>query len=159
MLKIEGLAPCAGSAVEVDPWVPLKVSWHGNRDSQPFYLLVTGAPDGYVELKVHPESGALLSLTIIDLPVEVQHAKIEAPGDIVDSFVPVFDVAAWGDANQLSPGKRVVRSQSEMTYSKTPEGVVLGFSDEVPESRVRCGPVAIDMSGSGSLIRLVAATG
>ncbi|MEW2290660.1 hypothetical protein [Streptomyces sp. NPDC047841] len=157
MLKIEGLAPCDGSTVEVDPWVPLKVSWHVGRDVQPLYLLITGTSGGYLELKVHPESGAFLSLTIIDLPLEVECAELQAPGEVFDSLVPVLDVTAW-DMNQVATERRVVRSESEMTYSRSPERFVLGFSTESPESNVRCGSVAIEISKSGALVRLIAAT-
>ncbi|MER5750103.1 hypothetical protein [Streptomyces sp. NPDC002088] len=159
MLKIEGLAPCDGSTVEVDPWVPLKVSWDVDREAQPLYLLIAGASGGYLELKVHPESGALLSLTVIDLPVEVGYVELKSPAEIIDSLVPVFDVAEWGDVSGIPPGKRMVRLESEMTYSQSPDRFVLSFSCEDSRSRVRCGSASVEISESGGLARLIATIG
>ncbi|WP_258905422.1 hypothetical protein [Actinokineospora sp. UTMC 2448] len=96
MLKVDGMAPCGGSTVEVDPWVPLKVSWHVNRDVQPLYLFVAGTSGGYLELKVHPESGAFSSLTVIDLPVELEAVEMKAPAEVRDGLVPILDVTSWG---------------------------------------------------------------
>ncbi|MGW4239154.1 hypothetical protein ACWEJP_20400 [Streptomyces sp. NPDC004749] len=156
LLKIKGLAPCDGSTAEIDPWASLKVSWHVNRDVQPLYLMITGASGGYVELKVHPESGALMSLTVIDLPVEMDNVASETPVKVHDSFVPVLDVTEWVDRDQLPPEKRVVRVEGDLAYSRSPGEFVLRFAGDRPESSVRCGPAVVEIAEGGVLATLVA---
>jgi hypothetical protein len=156
MLKIKGLMSCGGCIAEVDPWVPLKVSWDVERDMQPLYLLISGISGGYVELKLHPASGILMSLIVIDLPPEVQHVAVESPGEVSDLSVPVFDITAWRDVAEVSTERRVVKVDEHLTYSKSMGSFILGFSGEAPKSRIRCGDIWVDITESGRLVRLCA---
>ncbi|MGW4789514.1 hypothetical protein [Streptomyces sp. NPDC004230] len=157
MIRFKGLVPCDGATVELDPWVPLKISWHVARDAQPLYLLVGGMPLGYLELKVHPESGSLMSLTVIELPVEAACEGAKAVRDVADSHVPVLDVSLWSESNSVATERRIVKLQTEMKYARTRGEFCIDFSDSLsPRSRIECGPVAIEISENGEMSRLVA---
>ncbi|MFM9550721.1 hypothetical protein ACKI19_00180 [Streptomyces caniscabiei] len=158
MPKVSGMIPCPGATVEQDPWVPLKVTWHVDGGVQPLYLLVEGSGKGYVELKLHPDSGALMSLIVVDLPAEKRCASRGIEGQVFDFFTPAFDVTLWGHANSVATERRVVRAVGDLSYSQGKDSICLGFIEGASESVIKCGSVSVEVSKSGALARLVAKT-
>ncbi|MBE1600369.1 MULTISPECIES: hypothetical protein [Streptomyces] len=141
--------------MEKDPWIPLKIIWHVDRGVQPLYLLVEGSDGGYVELKLHPDTGALMSLIIVDLPAEKGYDRKDAADQVFESFTPTFDVIPWGPASGVATERRVVRVVRDLSYSQVRGRFSIVFLEDSAESVIKCGPVSIEISKDGAFVRLV----
>lgn len=154
MIQTTGTAPCQGSTAECDPWVPLRISWHDNG-RQPLYLMVTGTNGGYVEIKVDPETGALVGLTVIDLPPMVAGPAPETSGSTEEAVVPTLDVTLWPHRDQLATDRRVARAECGLGACPSPGRFTLVFSAEPSSRRTQCGGTTVELSASGELTRVI----
>ncbi|MGW0601723.1 hypothetical protein ACWD11_31980 [Streptomyces sp. NPDC002776] len=148
MVKVTQWAPCPGAVVEQDPWIPLDASWEVDRDRQPLYLMISGSSGGYLEVRVHPESGQLMSLTVIDLPPEGGGLDSIPDPELLGDVVPVFDISEWED---VDPAIRIVRKTVDLSHARLPEGELLTLGGAVTAVEASCGPVVVGVSHQSEL--------
>lgn len=60
--------PCPPAVAATDAWIPLSLVWPIDSHASLLSIFVRDPRRGFVELKVHPDSGALVGFVIIDLP-------------------------------------------------------------------------------------------
>ena len=70
MVRTVGVAASTGAVLETDRWVPLMLEWDCVISDAPLNLFIKAPTHGFVELKIDPDTGALIGFVIIDLPHE-----------------------------------------------------------------------------------------
>ncbi len=78
----------------VDPWISLIVKWGVENFGDLLHLLVRDPAQGYLELQVDPESGALVALILLNEPEEIGRA-VDDVAQIRDFESPVLDLSIW----------------------------------------------------------------
>jgi len=157
VIRVVGEGDCTSADVESDPWIALKVSWWPRGQIQPLYLRVTGAQGGEVELKVHPETGALLEAIVIIEPPKASKSPVEvrvASNDVRVDKTPKFDRTLWGvrDGHSGPRGPQVAHMAIEaLAFARESDAAVLRFSTEPVVRRLRCGNAAVGISATGTL--------
>ncbi|NXY93105.1 hypothetical protein HYE82_01445 [Streptomyces sp. BR123] len=109
-----------------------------------------------MEIKVDPETGALVGLTVIDLPTTVDSAAPETSGRTEEAVVPTLDVALWPHRDQLATDRRVARAECDLGHGRSPGRFALVFSAEPSSRRTRCGGTTVELSANGELTRVIA---
>ncbi|KAA2263020.1 hypothetical protein F0L68_11245 [Solihabitans fulvus] len=110
-----------------------------------------------MELKIAPDSGALLGLVMIDVPPKVDRA-IDIEGNF-ETGVPVLDTKMWPwkvTPDYSEPEKRDIDSTEDLACSSGDDSFVLWFSSVAAIKYLRCGDVAVGMSSDDELVCMVA---
>jgi hypothetical protein len=159
MIAVVGSVPCANALVSYDPWIPLKISWQLPRLDQPLYLRVSGEAGGELELKVDPDSGALLAVIVITAPPEGE-PLIELPAAVdPNGRTPVLDKAQWEwkeTPDRVEPINRVATTRARLGLARQGDVHTLVFSDEAVAEYVSCGSVRVGVAADGALVNVVA---
>lgn len=154
-MKISGRAPCEVATVETDPWVPLKIRWDVLQGAQPVYLFASGISGGYVEIKIDPLAGAVISLTVIDEPPLAEGRFDEVSSSGSDPSVPLVDLSQLGGAD---PGS-IARIDCPMSWSRRGESFTLRFARGIPQTVIGCGSVLVFVDSEGRMLGVSASAG
>ena len=68
MVEVLGETAAASVSVETDQWVPLTVKWDTPNTGQALFPYFEDPGEGFVELKIDSDTGALLGFVILNLP-------------------------------------------------------------------------------------------
>lgn len=149
MLKIIDTAFCRGTAIESDPWLPLKVSWLPIASRQPLYLRLSGREGGELEFKVDPITGALSQFILMLPPDEVVEVpEVHLLGNDADLLVPITDRSMWKDHN---PGSIAI-AVTPITIVRGENGMTVNVSDVPSLNVVRADKVEIGYGMNGTLV-------
>ncbi|WP_413799201.1 hypothetical protein [Streptomyces iranensis] len=151
---------CGDAVLESDPWIEFKVIWDAAGPRQPLYWIIDGAYGGSVEVKVDPDTGALLQVIVIDSPPSAPSVERVGVAEVADRSVPVIDRTEWGvkdNPDYSEPAVRKVQSVEELSFSRHGGRLALGFSSVKPVVRlIRCGQVSVGVSEDGMLCEVLA---
>jgi len=161
MINVIGEDDCGSAEVESDQWIPLKVSWWPRRQVRPLYLRVTGTNGGEIELKVDPDTGALLQLIVIDEPPAAAAAGSRDPAWPDDALVkrtPTLDRSVWGgcDKGGAATETRPLFVVHDLMFERRAETAVLRFSKSPVAEYIRCDDVAVGVSAERMLVTVEA---
>ncbi|MGW5677902.1 hypothetical protein ACWEV4_22910 [Streptomyces sp. NPDC003860] len=150
-LRIIDEIPCASVEFEFDSTIPLQISWGvSNQYVQPVYAVFSGVSGGYVEIRVNPQTGALLEVTVVDAPPGTKFDDIGHSGSIEMGMVPVFDLDAWGERlHGFSTGERALRGAMNLKSVTDGNRYVIKFSEDSAVKRICCGVVSVGVSADG----------
>lgn len=151
MIKVVGVAECIDSTVEVDPWIPLDVTWHPRPEGPLLYLRVSGSGGGEVEFKVDQRTGRLVELVIIDSPPEFKDMMPAViPGESSCNS-PIIDRSLWewrenADYERLKSS--VARIVEPLAFVGGADIATLIICGEEAASYVECRGVRVGISSS-----------
>lgn len=161
VIRVIGEAECASVDVESDSLLPLKISWWPRGQVQPLYLRVSGSRGGELELKVHPETGALLQVIVISRPPEPARSWVSMPppSDGESSNTPRLDVSAWGgDQGRGTDALRrpVLAIETDLTLWVSNQRALLRVSEWPAIKWIRCNGVGVGVSSEGTIVAVEA---
>ena len=159
-IKILASAASRAAQVVVDPWVPLSVVWDVAPEVSPLYLFVRDPDHGYVELKVHPESGALVGMVVIDSPLPDESARLlggaTAPKG---SETAVLDLQLWPwkeTPDYREPVRRDIDVLCPLSVTTSADQMTIWFSDRPVARILKAGPVEVGVSAEDELVAIMA---
>lgn len=159
MISVLDSVDCSEVLVEVDPWIPMKVTWITPRTGQLLYLRVSGEDGGEVELKIDSMTGALLQAVVIDAPPG--SGGFDSLPDAAHSGgrVPVLDRSVW-DRKQTpdysEPAHSVAWRKSSLRMVRQNSVITLAISSQVAVRYVGCDSVRVGVAADGGLVNIVA---
>ncbi|WP_146167730.1 hypothetical protein [Micromonospora sp. MH33] len=148
--------------MEADAYIPLKVSFDVTQGGQPLYLRLRGELGGEAELKIDPVSGALVQVTVIDPPPEVDHAPAATSTSESENCVPVLDRYLWPwkrTPDYEEPVRRVIHQAAHLGMSGNQQPSYVEFSTGRAVGSYRCGPVVFGVSAQEELVNMVILSG
>jgi hypothetical protein len=147
VIRVAGESACSGSMVEFDPWIPLSITWLPRPLGHLFYLRASGSRGGDVELKVDPETGALVQVVVITAPPALDGiGEIDLPAE-PEYLVPVMDGSFEGSVESLT---------ADLGFLRTKDHLRLSFTDRNPSRYLWCGGIRVGVTDDGILIDVVA---
>lgn len=158
-IRILGSVPSPPAAITVDPWIPLSIRWDIDPHVVPLYAYARDTEQGYVELKIHPESGALLGVVVIDLPRKVESLlALEGIPSIGAPASPVLDLMLWPwreTPDYREPSRRDIDLEVKLSHATS--GDVLGIEFERrPVTRIlQAGSARVCVSEDLALVAIV----
>lgn len=162
MIKVVGMAACMDSTVEVDPWVPLDVTWHPRPKGPLLYLRVSGNRGGEIEFKVDQRTGRLVELVIIDSPPTIKAvARTVVPGWSLNQ-VPIIDRSLWEwrENPDYAETKNAVATMTESLGLIGGSGATtLVVCDAETASYLECKGVRVGISDDGFITEISAESG
>lgn len=161
MISVTGSIPCAKTLVESDQWIPLKITWFPRYQGRPLYARISAPDRGEIEIKVSPETGALVQVIVLIAPPSRMRDRDKAPAVDMHMSVPVIDRSPWlDDQEEGSFTNKVLRIESNLGITFTKSETVLYFTDRVAVTRhIGCGNVLVGVAADNKLIDLSASTG
>ena len=152
MIVVAGARPCKDSAGELDdPWIPMKGTWYPRPDGQPAYLRVSGGDGGDLELKLDPDSGAMIQFVVIGAPRDVDAADQRgAAVEVIDDVVPVLDL---GDLKSGGSGT-TVNLTIGMTAERARGSYAVRLGGALPVRKYRCGDLVVGVTADSELCEL-----
>lgn len=155
-IRVVSTVPTPSAIATVDPWVPLSLVWEIDPSVVPLYLFVRDPVQGYVELKVHPESGALVGLVLIDLPREVAGQQcLESVERVSGSTTPALDLELWPwkeTPDYREPARRDVDAEVALSLTSTDRTVAIWFGQDAVSRVLQAGDVQAGVSMDDELI-------
>ncbi|MBW3084965.1 hypothetical protein KEM60_01156 [Austwickia sp. TVS 96-490-7B] len=159
-IRLLASAPSPAAKVAVDPWIPLSVVWDVEPDVSPLYLFVRDPDQGYVELKVHPESGALVGAVIIDLPRPDEHLRrLRGASTPQRSETAVLDLEIWPwkeTPDYREPARRDIDVECPLSLTAASDQMTIWFSSLPVAQVLKAGPVEVGVSMEGELVAVMA---
>ncbi|WP_306321771.1 MULTISPECIES: hypothetical protein [unclassified Streptomyces] len=137
--------------MERDPWIPLKASWWVDRTRQPLNLVVSSPSGGLIEIDLQRESGELMGITVVTMPIQADSPKHSFRGEVIDNALPVFDVSGWDTSD---PARRFARETADLSWHHSEDQEVIFFDDVESVTKIACGPVAVGVGSQGELAGL-----
>ncbi|MGY4645844.1 hypothetical protein [Cellulomonas sp. URHB0016] len=155
MIKIVGTVSCQSAFSEPDPWIPLKVTWGDLAPAPRLYLFVSDPRQGYVELKIDPDSGALRGFVVINLPAMVDR-ELE-PAIVRDRQIALLDLGNWPwkvTPDYSEPERLDIDIESSLACSSSHNRLVIWFSDEPIAKFLQVESIRIGVSSGGELVAI-----
>jgi hypothetical protein len=159
MLRIKDIGPPAEVRVTVDPHVPLSLRFGGEVSSSKLYWRALWRDKGLVEVGFHPETGALVTVTLTSIPASrVRQAAVTLPPSRGEGL-PRADLGQWPPYPPRDFAGHFIDEQVELELllSGSRAVLVLGAGLDVEEvwslGRVRLG------LGAGRVLRAVEVEG
>jgi hypothetical protein len=150
---------CIDVYVESDPYVPLTVTWNTGSGKLPLYWRINGSTGGELEVKIDPESRALMELIVITEPPA--GAGYPMPTKLPDreAGIPVFDCTPWGsikNPDYTDFRTRIVTSNDKVNFSRRENIAYLTFPGQQAARILECGSSQVWLADDGSLTAVVA---
>ena len=159
MIKVVGMAECIDSTVEVDPWVPLDVTWYPRPKGPLLYLRVSGNRGGEIEFKVDQRTGRLVELVIIDSPPTINAVvRTTVPGQSLNQ-VPIVDRSLWEwreNPDYTEPKNSVAAMTESLGLIGGPGVTTLVVCDAETASYLECQGVRVGISDGGFITEISA---
>lgn len=158
MVRTVGASQSGGASVETDPWIPLSVTWASTLSDMPLYLFLKDPTEGFIELKVHPENGALIQFTVIDLPraCHKERSVGQAPTQPGTATI-ARDMWPWTvTPDYREPARRRLDITCPLTSSVSGQRLTVWFSDDSPTAHLTTDEVTVTISQAGTLLAISA---
>lgn len=158
VVSVTGVVEASGASSETDPWIPLSVKWDVLRADGPLYLLLKDPVDGFVELKIDPESGALVGFVVIDLPRADEWRR--SPGELplrAGTAAVAREMWRWKvTPDYREPAERHREMTCPLRTSLSEQRLTVWFGDGVPAAYLASGEVLVTVSEACSLLAITA---
>jgi hypothetical protein len=159
-IRIVASAPSPAAKVAVDPWIPLSVVWDVEPNVSPLYLFVRDPDQGYVQFKVHPESGALVGAVVIDLPRTDESARLLRGATTAQgSETAVLDLEIWPwkeNPDYRDPVRPDIDVVCPLSVTTSSDQLTIWFSNLPVACVLKAGPVEVGVSTEGELVAVMA---
>ncbi|QPL06037.1 MULTISPECIES: hypothetical protein [Actinomyces] len=156
VVRTVGVAPSTGTLIETDRWVPLMMEWDSVISDAPLYLFIREPADGFVELKIDPDTGALIGFVIIDLPQEDGRGRT-LHGVPAKAGTPVVDRDMWPckvTPDYREPAKRNVDMSLSLASSVDDNCLTVWIGEGQPEANLTTEDVAVTIGRDGALLAI-----
>ena len=155
-IKVMSSVPSPPAVVTVDPYIPLSVVWGIDPSTSPLYLFVSDPEQGYVELKVHPGSGALVGFVVIDVPRRAgsEPATTAAP-TVHPGESPVLDLSLWPwkeTPDYWEPARRDIDRTTALSLASTADTMAIRFAAVPVVRSIEAGDARVGVSREGELV-------
>lgn len=155
-IKVVSSVPSPPAVATVDPWIPLSVVWEIDPFVSPLYLFVHDPEQGYVELKIHPQSGALVGIVLIDLPrtADAEPATDDAAA-ARDSESPVLDLTLWSwkeTPDYREPTRRDIDVEAALSLSSAEDMMSIWFEAKPVARFLQAGNARVGVSRDDELV-------
>ena len=111
-----------------------------------------------MELKVHPVSGALLGMVVIDLPRPIADARVLPGGSARDGAeTAVLDLDRWPweeNPDYREPARNDIRIVCDLGVSASSERITIWFSAHPVARVLQAGVVEIGVSADDELVAI-----
>ncbi|MDO5082437.1 MAG: hypothetical protein Q4D89_03410 [Arachnia propionica] len=155
-VRTVGVAASTGTVIETDRWVPLMMEWDCVISDAPLYLFIRDPADGFVELKIDPDTGALIGFVIIDLPQKDDRGRT-LHGVPTKVGTPVVDRDMWPwkvTPDYREPAKRNVDMTLPLASSVDDDHLTVWIGEGQPEVNLTTGDVAVTIGRDGALLAI-----
>lgn len=140
--------------IESDYYIPFKVTWWPKSRALPLVMMIKGSNGGYVELKVDPDTGALLAvIAVTSPPVLTEDPRpTRKVGDVRQGKGARLSIAPWPQ-DVPTHGWNVLHVESqELAMYRAGDVTVLRFSQEPVATWLGNRHVVVGVSKNGSLV-------
>ena len=151
-----GVTASTGAVIETDWWVPLMLEWHCIISDAPLNLFIKDPMYGFVELKIDPDTGALIGFVIIDLPHEDAQGRT-LHGVHSEAGAPIVDRDMWPwkvTPDYREPAKRNLDMTLPLASSVHDDRLTVWIGDGQPEVNLTTEDVHVTIGRDGALLAI-----
>lgn len=161
-LKVTGETYCESSQFDSDAYIPFSAVWRVGGTETPLYWRASGHHGGEVEVKIDPKTRALREVIVLEPPPPSSAKEPRNKVSMRENFTAIVDISPWGlyeTPDYSRPAQRIAETVEDMFFGPVEGGFRLELSQEDAAKALRCGPLLVEVSGSGSLVAVTAFSG
>lgn len=161
-LRVIDETHCESSHFESDAYIPFSAAWKVGGTEIPLYWRASGRHGGEIEVKIDPKTKALREVIVLEPPPPLTAKEPHNKVSILENFTAIVDISPWGlyeTPDYSRPAQRIAETVEEMFFGPVEGGFRLEFSQEDANKALKCGPLLVEVSESGSLVAVTALSG